>query len=141
MYSSYTFTSFLNVRRHYNIYCSIRHNEIYTTKTDSKVSDFRVKPIQSRRLWTPRLNEADSKVSDFRPPRSDILAEDLTMNLLASLSTIVAYSVTKSGLSLQPLFQEGETVPGSTESILLMGILIVLIVVVPVVWSRRKWMR
>lgn len=72
---------------------------------------------------------------------SDILAEDLTMNLLASLPTFVVYSVTKSGLSLLPLFQEGETVPGSTDSILLMGILIVLIVVVPIVWSRRKWMR
>jgi hypothetical protein len=37
---SYTFTKFLNNRRHYNIYGSICHNEIYTTKADSKVGDF-----------------------------------------------------------------------------------------------------
>ena len=63
------------------------------------------------------------------------------MTLLASLPTLALVSATKSGLSLATLFQEGETIPGSTDSILMMGILIVLIVVVPIVWTRRKWMR
>ena len=63
------------------------------------------------------------------------------MNYLAFIPTFVLYSATKSGVSLLPLFQEGETVPGSTDGILLMGIIIVLIVVVPIVWTRRKWMR
>ena len=63
------------------------------------------------------------------------------MTLLASLPTFMLFSVTSSGLSLWAFLQEGETVPGSTDGILLMGILIVLIVVVPIVWTRRKWMR
>jgi hypothetical protein len=36
---------------------------------------------------------------------------------------------------------EDKTVPGTTDGIMLMGILIVLIIVVPIVWTRRKWMR
>ena len=63
------------------------------------------------------------------------------MTLLASLPTFMPFSVTPSGFSLWAFFQEGETVPGSTDGILLMGILIVLIVIVPIVWTRRKWMR
>lgn len=39
------------------------------------------------------------------------------------------------------LIQEDKTVPGSTDGILLMGILIVLLVVLPIVWTRRDWMR
>jgi len=62
------------------------------------------------------------------------------MTILASLPTFLLYSVTKSGLSLLPLLQEGD-VPGSTDGILLMGIFIVMIVLVPIVWTRRKWMR
>jgi hypothetical protein len=50
-------------------------------------------------------------------------------------------AVPKSGLWLTRLFQEGESVPGTTDGILLMGILIVLIIVLPIVWTRRKWMR
>lgn len=60
------------------------------------------------------------------------------MSLLASLPTFMLFAVS---ISLFPLLQEGETVPGSSDGILLMGILIVLIVVVPVMWKRRKWMR
>ncbi len=63
------------------------------------------------------------------------------MTLLASLPTFMPFSVAPSGFSLLAFFQEGETVPGSTDGILLMGILIVLIVIVPIVWTRRKWMR
>jgi len=50
---------------------------------------------------------------------------------------------TWSGLSLAliRLFQEDETVPGTTDSIMLMGIFIVLMIVVPIVWTRRRWMR
>jgi len=43
--------------------------------------------------------------------------------------------------SLARLFQEGESVPGSTTSILFMGILIVLIIIIPIVLTRRQWMR
>lgn len=62
------------------------------------------------------------------------------MPLLASLLTFALYPVSKSGLSLALLLQEGD-VPGSTDGILLMGIFIVLIVIIPIVWTRRKWMR
>lgn len=110
---SYTFTSSLNIRRHYNIYCSICHNEIHTQKRRTRKSetDFAV-------IYLPKNN----------------------MTLLASILTFGLSSVSISGLSLLPPFQEGD-VPGSTDGILLMGILIVLIVVVPIVWTRRKWMR
>lgn len=50
-------------------------------------------------------------------------------------------AVSKSGHTLARLFQEGESVPGSTDFILLMGILIVLLIVIPIVWTRRQWMR
>ena len=39
------------------------------------------------------------------------------------------------------LLQEDKTVPGTTDGILLMGILIVLLVVLPIVWTRREWMK
>jgi len=60
---------------------------------------------------------------------------------LASFPTLIAPTVSKNGLWLTRLFQEGESVPGTTDGILLMGILIVLIIVLPIVWTRRKWMR
>lgn len=60
---------------------------------------------------------------------------------LASPLTLSLSAVSKSGFWLTRLFQEGESVPGTTDGILLMGILIVLIIVVPIVWTRRKWMR
>ncbi len=66
------------------------------------------------------------------------LAQDSASNLLA---------VSRKGLlapalpALTRLFQDDESVPGTTEGILLMGILIVLIIVIPIVWTRRKWMR
>ncbi len=62
------------------------------------------------------------------------------MTFLASIPTFALYSVSNSGPTLLPLLQEGD-VPGSTDGILLMGIFIVLIVLVPIVWTRRKWMR
>jgi hypothetical protein len=37
------------------------------------------------------------------------------------------------------LLQEDQTVPGSTDSILLMGIFIVLVIILPIVWTRRNW--
>jgi len=60
---------------------------------------------------------------------------------LASFPTLIVSTTSKSGLWLTRLFQEGESVPGTTDGILLMGILIVLIIVLPIVWTRRKWMR
>lgn len=47
----------------------------------------------------------------------------------------------RNGFAVSGLLQEGESVPGSTTSILFMGIFIVLIIIVPIVWTRRKWMR
>ena len=39
-------------------------------------------------------------------------------------------------------FENGDqTVPGSTDGVVLMGIIIVLIIVVPIVVARRRWMR
>lgn len=78
--------------------------------------------------------------------RSDILKVDIRrMNtlflLLVSSPTLRLPAVSKSGLTLTRLFQEGESVPGSTDGILLMGILIVILVVLPIVWTRRNWMR
>ena len=61
--------------------------------------------------------------------------------LLYSLVTSVMSALPRGGVALTRLFQEGESVPGSTTSILLMGILIVLIIVIPIIWTRRKWMR
>lgn len=64
--------------------------------------------------------------------------------LILRLAQDIAFSrfaVSKSGLTLTRLFQEGESVPGTTDGILLMGIFIVLLVVIPIVWTRRRWMR
>ena len=63
------------------------------------------------------------------------------MTTPASLPTFSLSAVLKSGLSLTRLFQEGESVPGSTDGILMMGILIVILIILPIVWTRRKWMR
>lgn len=52
--------------------------------------------------------------------------------------TLVTISLAK---TFSLLLQEDQTVPGSTDGILLMGILIVLLVVLPIVWTRRDWMR
>jgi hypothetical protein len=60
---------------------------------------------------------------------------------IASPLTLSLSAHPKSGLWLTRLFQEGESVPGTTDGILLMGIIIVLIIVLPIVWTRRKWMR
>ena len=62
---------------------------------------------------------------------------------IASFLTSGLPGKTWSGLSLAliRLFQEDETVPGTTDGIVLMGILIVLIIVIPIFWTRRKWMR
>jgi hypothetical protein len=76
-----------------------------------------------------------SDILDIRMhPMNQIIASFLTLGLLGK---------TWSGLSLAlaRLFQEGESVPGTTDSIMLMGILIVLTIVIPIVWTRRKWMR
>ncbi len=43
--------------------------------------------------------------------------------------------------ALAKLFQEGKSVPGSTTSILFMGVLIVLLIIIPIVLTRRQWMR
>jgi hypothetical protein len=61
--------------------------------------------------------------------------------LLNSLVTSVTSTFPKGGITLTHLFQEGESVPGSTTSILFMGILIVLIIVIPIFLTRQQWMR
>lgn len=60
------------------------------------------------------------------------LAQDIFLSLSA---------VSTSGFWLARLLQEDESVPGTTDGIMLMGILIVLIIVIPIFWTRRKWMR
>lgn len=59
---------------------------------------------------------------------------------LASTLTFSLPAVSKSGLTLTRLFQEGESIPGTTDAILLMGILIVLLIILPILWTRRNWM-
>lgn len=61
--------------------------------------------------------------------------------IIASFLTTSLLAVSKSGFSLAALLQEDETVPGTTDAIMLMGILIVLTIVVPIIWTRRRWMR
>lgn len=63
------------------------------------------------------------------------------MTFLAFISLFQWPITSNSGIILTRLFQEGETVAGSTDSILLMGIVIVLIVVMALIWTRRKWTR
>lgn len=63
------------------------------------------------------------------------------MTFLAFISLFQWPITPNSGIMLTRLFQEGETVAGSTDSILLMGIVIVLIVVMALIWTRRKWTR
>jgi hypothetical protein len=50
-------------------------------------------------------------------------------------------AVFKSGFRLAHLLQEDKTVPGTTDGIMLMGILIMLTIVIPIVWTRRRWVR
>ena len=59
----------------------------------------------------------------------------------ASLLTISLSVISKNGPTLTHLFQEGESVPGTTDGILLMGVLIVITIILPIVWTRRTWMR
>lgn len=66
---------------------------------------------------------------------------DSVQYFLASFLTLSLTALPGGGLWLTRLFQEGESVPGTTDGILLMGIIIVLIIVLPIVWTRRKWMR
>jgi len=42
---------------------------------------------------------------------------------------------------LAPLLLGDNSVPGGTDGITLMGILIVLVIVLPIVFTRRGWMR
>lgn len=60
---------------------------------------------------------------------------------LACLLTPGLSAIWNNGYALTRPFQEGESIPGTTEGILIMGTLIVLIIIVPIVWTRRKWMR
>ena len=48
-----------------------------------------------------------------------------------------------SGLAHPPRgpFPDGITVNGSTDGILIAGILILLIILIPVIWMRRRWDR
>ena len=60
---------------------------------------------------------------------------------LASFLPLGLLPVSKGGAVLERLLQEGDTVPGTTDGILAMGIFIVLVIVIPIVWTRRRWMR
>ena len=64
----------------------------------------------------------------------------MTIFLASPLTSILRLASTSSP-ALSRLFQDDETVPGATEGILMLGILIVLIIIVPIIWERRKWMR
>ena len=63
------------------------------------------------------------------------------MPLLKSLVTSILSILPGNGSTPANLFQEGESIPGSTTSILFMGILIVVIILIPIIWERRQWMR
>lgn len=74
--------------------------------------------------------------------QNDLIDTDMPSLLpLASSLNFDLSAVPGRPLALTSLFQEGETVPGTTEEILLIGIVIVLIVVVPIIWARRRWMK
>jgi len=60
--------------------------------------------------------------------------------LASSTASILRLALTGATI-VSRLFQDDETVPGATEGILMLGILIVLIIIVPIIWERRKWMR
>lgn len=60
---------------------------------------------------------------------------------LASFFPLGLLAVSKGGTVLEYLLQEGDTVPGTTDGILAMGIFIVLVIIIPIVWTRRRWMR
>jgi membrane protein YdbS with pleckstrin-like domain len=60
---------------------------------------------------------------------------------LASLPTpnLLAASINR---FLTQWFVNGdESVPGSTDGVVLMGIIIVLIIIIPTIATRRRWMR
>lgn len=62
-------------------------------------------------------------------------------NFFASLPTpgLVATSI---GRFFSAWFQDGDqTVPGTTDFVLLMGVIIMLIIILPIVANRRRWMR
>ena len=64
------------------------------------------------------------------------------MNTFLASSTASILRLALAGATIvSRLFQDDETVPGATEGILMLGILIVLIIIVPIIWERRKWMR
>jgi hypothetical protein len=60
-------------------------------------------------------------------------------NIFASFLTSNLLAVSKGGF----LSWAGsdKTVPGSTDGILTMGLLIVLIIIVPILATRRRWMK
>jgi len=46
------------------------------------------------------------------------------------------------GRFLSAWFQDGDqTVNGSTDAVMIMGVIIVLIIVIPIVVTRRRWMQ
>ena len=59
---------------------------------------------------------------------------------LGSLLTSGLLALSKGGF-LARLLEGDKSVPGNTDGIMMMGILIVVIIVIPIVWTRRKWMR
>jgi hypothetical protein len=61
-------------------------------------------------------------------------------NPLGSLLTSGLLALSKGGI-LARLLGGDKTVPGTTDGIVMMGILVVVIIVIPIVWTRRKWMR
>jgi hypothetical protein len=60
-------------------------------------------------------------------------------NIFGSFLTSSLLAVSKGGSLL--LAGGDKSVPGSTDGILTMGILIVLIIILPIVATRRRWMR
>jgi len=60
-------------------------------------------------------------------------------NIFGSFLTSGFHAVSKSGLLA--LAGSDKTIPGSTDGIMLMGILIILIIMLPILATRRRWMR
>ncbi len=62
-------------------------------------------------------------------------------DFFASLPTPGLFAARLSRFFSQFFVGGDESVPGSTDGVLLMGVLIVLIILLPIIIERRRWMR
>ncbi len=62
-------------------------------------------------------------------------------DFFASLPTPGLFAASISRFLTQWFENGDKSVPGSTDGVLLMGIIIVLIIIIPTIVTRRRWMR